>query len=297
MGDANFHNRIKDLYRMLFEMATGNLSFRLPPDDRGDDLANLLQSLSMFAAQFQLAIRKSGYVVPFYTYQNLAQLIFVLDSDLAIIAFSSQIPIMLSHQPDELFSARFETLLAPDSKTLWQMAAADLESNESYHETLHLRFIASDGRMAPAVCTISRLLYTDTVFISSITTNLSELAELNLSASAAARASDAAVIQSLYEYIMGNLAKPLPTLKELAHIFNTNEFTLKEGFRHFFNTSIYRFYNNERLNRAHLLIQQSGLSLKAVALMSGFKDYVTFAKAFRKKFGYAPGGVIRNPEK
>jgi len=92
---------------------------------------------------------------------------------------------------------------------------------------------------------------------------------------------------------MAHLEQPLPTLKELSSLFKTNEFKLKDSFRHFFKTSIYQFYNEERLKRAHLLIQQSDFTLKAIAIMSGFNNYITFSKAFKKRFGYAPSVVKR----
>lgn len=294
MSDADFHNRIRELYRMLFELATGNLSFRLPTDDRGDDLSRLLQSLGTFAAQFQLAIRKSGYVVPFYSYQNLTQLIFVLDKDHALLAFSSQVTKLLSHNTDELFGAGFEALLTEEAKALWRTAVQRISSDEYYHETIHLHFISSTGKTMAAFCTVSRLLYSETIFVSSITTQLIDTAYLNLSAISSEKTSDAAVFQNLYEFILLNLDKPLPTLKELSVLFQTNEFRLKDGFRRYFNTSIYQLYNDERLKRAYHLIQETDFSLKSVAIMCGFKDYVTFSKAFKKKYGTAPGNVIRS---
>ena len=51
--------------------------------------------------------------------------------------------------------------------------------------------------------------------------------------------SEAVVMQNLYDYILNHLEEPLPTLKELAVLFDTNEYKLKHGFREFFKTSIY----------------------------------------------------------
>ena len=69
---------------------------------------------------------------------------------------------------------------------------------------------------------------------------------------------------------------------------------LKDGFRHFFKTSIYQFYNDERLKRAHLLIQQTNIPLKTIAYMTGFNIYTNFSKAFKKRFSYAPNVLQRN---
>lgn len=76
-------------------------------------------------------------------------------------------------------------------------------------------------------------------------------------------------------------------------MFGTNEFKLKNGFKHFFKTSIYQFYNDERLKRAEMMIQQTTMPLKHVAFMSGFSTYPNFSKAFKKRYGYAPNEVKR----
>ena len=102
------------------------------------------------------------------------------------------------------------------------------------------------------------------------------------------------LIQKVLDYIQNHLEEPLPSSKELSAMFGTNEFTLKDSFRKVLKTSIYQFYNEERLKKAHLLIQQTGIPLKEIALMSGFNDYTNFYKAFKKRFDYQPSELKRN---
>ena len=102
------------------------------------------------------------------------------------------------------------------------------------------------------------------------------------------------LIQKVLDYIQNHLEEPLPSTKELSAMFGTNEFTLKDSFRKVLKTSIYQFYNDERLKKAHLLIQQTGIPLKEIALMSGFNDYTNFYKAFKKRFDYPPSELKRN---
>lgn len=279
---------------MLFEMATGNLAYRIHPDDNVDDLSRLVQSLASFAGQFQLAIRKSGCVVPHYTYQHLTQFVVVTDNNYNMIAFSHDIPQILEFSHDSLLGKPFDNILSEESKEFWENASQELLRGNFGSNLIHLTLVSSSRKLFPFHCTVTKILHIDLVFISAIVTQISEITELNLAARATEKLSISATIQSLHDYILQNLDKPLPTLKELARIFQTNEFKLKTGFRHFFNTSIYRFYNERRLSRAYNLIMQTNLSLKSIALMSGFEDYVTFSKAFKKRFGYPPGSVGRN---
>lgn len=101
------------------------------------------------------------------------------------------------------------------------------------------------------------------------------------------------VVQKVLDYIQNNLEEPLPSTKKLARMFGTNEFALKDNFRKLQKTSIYQFYNDERLKKAHLLIEETALPFKDIALSCGFSDYPNFLKAFKKKYHYSPSRVIR----
>ena len=101
------------------------------------------------------------------------------------------------------------------------------------------------------------------------------------------------IIQKVQDYILNNLEEPLPTTKELSKMFGTNEFTLKENFRNILKTSIYQFYNDERLKKAHFLIQQTSIPLKEISFLCGFNDYTNFYKAFKKRFDYPPSDLNR----
>ncbi|WP_284653149.1 helix-turn-helix domain-containing protein [Flavobacterium terrisoli] len=101
------------------------------------------------------------------------------------------------------------------------------------------------------------------------------------------------IIQKVQDYILNNLEEPLPTTKELSKMFGTNEFTLKENFRNILKTSIYQFYNDERLKKAHFLIQQTAIPLKEISFLCGFNDYTNFFKAFKKKYNYTPSDLNR----
>lgn len=288
----DFHQRLKELYRMLFELSTGNLIYRIESQNQ-DDITKLAESLNTFAAQMQLIVRKSGYVVPYYSYQNLAHSALILDPDLIVIGFTKDAPAHFGYESERLLGIPCDNLIHIDSKGYWNQIVSDMRQQSDFYAHLQLQFLTASGQIQPSFCSVYRLLGTDNYLISCVTTTIEEIAELNRNVTA--ENSEAQMIQNLYQYIMENLEKPLPTIRELAVLFKTNDFKLKQGFRHFFKSGIHAFYNSERLKRAQLLIQQTDLPLKTVALMSGFQDYGTFSKAFKKKFGYGPGALSRNP--
>lgn len=295
MDTASPHDRVKSFYQMLFEMATGNFSFRLHSSGQDDQLDELGRVLNRVAQAMQQSILEAGYLNPHYNYQSLVQTTFVLNSDFRIGSLSASVSAVLGYRPEMLFKEPFQNLLSIQSNSLWQQLEKEIKDDPQYHNTVQLIFITPAGKVLPAFCTLSRLLYSDKIFISSVATILQHgLAD---SFSVAPRghqtSANTNLIQDVHDYILNHLEEPLPTVKELSKLFGTNEFRIKDGFRQFFNTSVYQFYNEERLKKAHLLIQQSDTPLKTIAFSCGYNDYINFYKAFKKRFGYTPSDLKR----
>lgn len=100
-------------------------------------------------------------------------------------------------------------------------------------------------------------------------------------------------VKQLHDYILSHLNEPLPPTKALAKMLGTNEFYLKSAFKNLYGSSIHRYYNKCRLERAHLLIIQTNMSILEISESCGFGSYTTFSKAFGKLFGITPKALRR----
>jgi len=293
--------RIQNIYQMLFEMAAGNFNFKIPRSGQDDELEALVVLVNMVAEEMRASIFHFGYINPHFSYQYLVQNTLVLAPDFTVESFSADVPGNLGLTEPDLLGRSFVDLLDTDSKPVWNLIRGPIEWDANFHLTIQLNFRTDNQLLIPAFCTISRLLHSTKVLISSVTIVLQDNTASNpvlLNPSGEMpieeKKHDAKLIQQVYDYILDHLESPLPSIQELSQLFSTNEVKLKEGFRHFFNTSIYQFYNDERLKRAHLLIQQTSLPLKSIAFMCGFNTYTTFTKAFKKRFGYSPNIIQRS---
>lgn len=297
MDTQQNQQRIKAIYQMLFEMATGNLTFRIITTDQNDEVDKLSEMLNTLAGQMHDIILRSGYVNPHYSYQNLVQTTFILDDNFIISNFNTHVPEALYYESEELFQVDFGKFIAPQSFSIWNQKKMEASLDDNYHSTVQLIFITGNNKLVPSFCTISRLRYSDKIIVNSITTILQEfLSDAKyVIKTATEKQSETVIMQNLYDYILNHLEQPLPTIKELAVLFDSNEYRLKLGFREFFKTSIYNFYHEERLKRAHLMIQQTKIPLKEIAIMNGFNTYLNFYKAFKKRFEYTPSEVDRGP--
>lgn len=283
--------RVKRLYQMLFELATGNLNFRIEEHTPFDSLSDIEKLLNQLAQKMKIQLESLEGVIPFYSYQSLTQYTIVLNNKSQIILFSQEIPNVLEIQNESLIKLQFENIIAPQSKNLWKTIKKEMDNEPTYCNTLQLIFISNTNKVIPLYCTIFKLYYSDYIFITSITTIIEDL--IDSEKKELLQSNDQAIIQNIYLYITSHLEEQLPTTKELSKMFGTNEFKLKEIFRNHFNTSIYQFYNDQRLKRAHQMIAQTIIPLKEIAYLNGFNDYVIFSKAFKKKYHYAPSTLKR----
>ncbi|RTZ03122.1 helix-turn-helix transcriptional regulator [Flavobacterium sp. GSP6] len=298
MDTQQNQQRIKVIYQMLFEMATGNLSFRIIKTDQNDEVDKLSEMLNTLAGQMHDIILRSGSVNPHYSYQNLVQTTFILDDNFIISNFNTHVPEALYYESEELFQVDFGKFIAPQSFSIWNKKKIEASLDDNYHSTVPLIFITGNNKLLPTFCTISRLHYSDKIIVNSITTILQELSSdaTFVIKTNPKKQSEAVVMQSIYDYILNHLEEPLPTLKKLAAMFASEEHKLKIGFRKYFNTSVYNFYHLERLKKSHLLIQKTEIPLKEIAFICGFSAYLNFYKAFKKHYGYAPSDLNRPSE-
>jgi AraC-like DNA-binding protein len=91
------------------------------------------------------------------------------------------------------------------------------------------------------------------------------------------------------DYLLDHASCP-PSLTELAKAAGLNEFKLKKGFKEVFDTSVFGYLSDFRLNEAKTSLL-SGLSIKEVTDQFGYSSVQHFTRAFKEKFGVTPGRI------
>lgn len=297
------HNqkRIVTLHQMLFEMARGNFNNRIPLSSYDDELETLVVLVNMVAEEMKESIFHAGYVNPHTTYRFINQATFVLDSSFLITSFNSGITTVLGFSEMDLLHQPVEKFISLESIEKLTIVKESLQVNMSFQTVVPLHFITKEALCVSVDCSVSTLSNRPEIILSFVSplpqdvySSIGQEKENDEDKQHGSRKIDALLIQKLYDYILAHLEEPLPSLKALSRLFGTNEYKLKDGFRHFFKTSIYQFYNDERLKRAHLMIQQTDIPLKNISVMNGFSNYPNFSKSFKRRFGYAPNAIQRN---
>ena len=89
------------------------------------------------------------------------------------------------------------------------------------------------------------------------------------------------------EILLDHISEPL-TIKELSRKAAINECYLKKGFKEMFGTTIFDFFQSQRMEHARYLLYEKGLSVTDVSLLLGYSSISHFSTAFKKHTGLKP---------
>lgn len=94
-------------------------------------------------------------------------------------------------------------------------------------------------------------------------------------------------VQQARQILLDQLNNP-PTIPELSKMLGLNQCYLKKGFKEMYNTTIYDFVKDQRMELAKSLIRKSGQNLNEISVALGYASISSFSKAFKKKHGLNP---------
>ncbi len=87
--------------------------------------------------------------------------------------------------------------------------------------------------------------------------------------------------------LIQHIGEPI-TIKELSRKVAINECYLKKGFKEMFGTTIFDFYQSQRMEHARYLLYEKGLSVNDVSMILGYSSISHFSTAFKKHTGLKP---------
>ena len=92
------------------------------------------------------------------------------------------------------------------------------------------------------------------------------------------------------EIITNNISKP-PSLSELSKLIGLNSNKLKKNFKELFGIPVFKFLQEERLNKAYELLNNNDMTVQETAWFVGYESLSSFSNAFQKKFGARPNEI------
>ena len=299
MKNQNEIQQTVEIFKLLFEIATGTRTMQLRKMGNLSDLEKIYNELIDFDEKLHVFMKTNNLHVPTVTHENLTQLIFVLNKQLQVVNFNQEVLLYLHHKSETLLNIHFEKLIAVEFQEVWKQIIKKRKTKTWTPSYTELTFVTTEGKLFPTFCSITCMAPNNEIIVTSIITEKEATTKLH---EEWYELTNKDIIQKnfslkLYAYIMERLNQQLPSLQTIARELGTEEHVLKTGFRKFYKTSVYNLYQDERLKRAVVLIQQTAIPLKEVAFQCGFKSYLNFYKSFKKKYKYAPSDLLRKNEK
>ncbi len=89
------------------------------------------------------------------------------------------------------------------------------------------------------------------------------------------------------EILLQHIGEPL-TIKELSRKAAINECYLKKGFKEMYGTTIFDFFQSQRMEHAKYLLYEKGLTVTDVSALLGYSSISHFSTAFKKHTGLKP---------
>lgn len=89
------------------------------------------------------------------------------------------------------------------------------------------------------------------------------------------------------EVLLQHIGEPI-TIKALSRKVAINECYLKKGFKEIFGSTIFDFYQSQRMEHAKYLLYDKGLSVTEVSSLLGYSSISHFSTAFKKHTGLKP---------
>jgi len=91
--------------------------------------------------------------------------------------------------------------------------------------------------------------------------------------------------------ILSNQLENPPSLTELSRQIGLNSFKLKKNFKAVFGVPVFKYLQNERMDKAHELLRNHEATVQEAAWQVGYDSLSSFSNAFAKKFGFRPSEI------
>ena len=284
--------RFDSLCNQIIEIACGNFMFRQDSPGRSDPFDTISLLLNMMSEEIEDSCFNPQQLME---HPELYFVIF-LDKEYHISAYTPNTPQIL--QWDKEYRGRPVSEIL--SNISFKMLKEELRLNrdKNYRRLLFVDFVIKNIKFYRSFCTVQKMIGSDSHI--SYVMNVFRFKNKEREGGkrrTTARSSNSekkestatkSLVKQVRLYILRNLHKELPSLKELGLIHRTNKTKLKEEFKKMYCITIPRFHMQKRLEKGALLIRTTEIPISIISQKCGFKDHSHFSRKFRLQYGKTP---------
>lgn len=300
--------RIDSLRALISRMIKADYNNRVARTEEDDSIESLVIQINWMSEEVQETLQTYQIHHSIEPRSRYTGMVILLDAHFKVLYANKEVTQQLDIPNESLLNSSFGSYLSKNSLERWRVFSKDFPVHLNFEALQELQFLTSTGLEKSYVCAITAFRHSlfahHLILITTCTTcikrTLLEMSSGKRKLRSISKSDenplrpllihprDVKLLQSVRAHLLKHLGEPLPTQRELASQFGTNETKLKEGFKAIYAITISQFIARERLKRAKLLLESVDMTFKQIAYAVGFKSYPSFSRAFKRTYGMSP---------
>ena len=301
MFTANFQSRVQEILDFIAEISLGNYTYTLPLRNRKDELEQIVLSLNTMIEEIDTTVHQINHERSKEVIENI---VFNLDQNLHVISYSTNVEEILRYSNEELLknpvklSINEDTKLPGDMDRLMEKAhkrkfpfKVEFRHANGYYWTgqAYLHHLVCEGKKKYALSVFKAVHYNEKIRKEQSGESAgsgypSEYRSLLLR-------EQRELTRKLHKYVMKRLDRKLKSLPIIAKEVGGSISKIKAIFKRAYGDTIYNYHLRKRLEKAHLLLQNTSLPVNEIAEECGFSSFSHFSRSFKKEYGVTPSQI------
>jgi len=291
MPFTNENIRLQRIIELLKSLAKGDFSKRIELSVAKDELDSIALLLNMLSEEWQERILHLSFIRPDSSYQYSTPLLLELDVSGVLVNSTYSSLRALDIPWGALGTLQIGDLLTSESKEqliqgLKHIATASLETVSFGILFNHTSLL--QHYQAHLQCFHKEKRYQLTLYHLRIQNTLPFMLDATEKRKLKQHSYEEIKIQKIHDYLHQHPMEEPLHLDYLCKQFGINQYSLKTRFKELYQTSLYQYYLNLRMNYAYLLIMKTHMPLNKISSMTGFKNYHNFFRNFMNVYGIKP---------
>ena len=304
--------RLEDILKMQMYISKGNFDYRIPRSQNDDIIESIIVMTNMMVEEMRENLTVYNVLHATNSISHHIHIVFVLNDNLEIVYVSADVLYELGYASIDLINKPFASLLSNNHINLWQFIGPSIFKEKEYNERHRLIFQNNKGMERSYSCVLTSIYDVSSSSQHLMVSAYGPFNNINIredefgenlefrpklyerqkrASKAFVNNKDLKIMRETHHFLLKNLDKPFPGLRNLANLFGTNECKLKSGFKKIYGNSVGRFFKEERLKKACFLLRDTDLPIKSIAEMCGYNRSSHFSKDFKLRYGASPKGT------
>lgn len=304
MFTAELQNRVQEILDFIAEITLGNYTYTLPLRNRKDELEQIVLSLNTMVEEVDTTVHLINHEKSKEVIENV---IFNLDQKFHITSYSTNVEEILKFPKEDLLNKPVEFCLSEDTNLPFDLDRLPEQTSGKQFpfkvEFRHVNGYQWSGRayLHPLVTT-GKEKYILSAF-KSIHYNERLKNEFTDTKKGAGYPSEyrslllreqRQLTRKLHKYVLKRLDRKLKSLPVIAREVGGSVSKIKAIFKHAYGDTIYNYHLRKRLEKAHLLLQNTSLPVNEIAEDCGFSSFSHFSRSFKKTYGVTPSQIRKS---